>query len=88
MKSNKNEELKSRRNFFKKAAKAALPILGAVVLASSPIVSKAAETAMGCSGCTGGCSGGCYRTCSGSCSCGCTGCSSTCSGSCSCTSRK
>lgn len=28
MKSNKNEELKSRRDFFKKAAKSALHVLG------------------------------------------------------------
>ncbi len=79
MKSNKNEELKSRRDFFKKAAKSALPILGAVVLASSPIVSKAAEVAMGC---RYGCSGGCYGGCSG-CGAGCanecvTGCKGTC----------
>lgn len=80
MKSNKNEELKSRRDFFKKAAKTALPILGVVVLASSPIVSKAAETAMGCKG---SCSGACTGSCTSSCSRGCYGsCSGSCSGSC------
>lgn len=90
MKSKKNEELKSRREFFKNAAKSALPILGAVVLASSPIVSKAAETAMGCSGgsCYAGCSGGCRRTCTGGCKYHCQstckgGCGSTCRGTCS-----
>ena len=36
-KKNSNEELQSRREFFKKAAKAALPVVGAVVLSSLPI---------------------------------------------------
>ena len=35
-KNEKNEELQNRREFFKKAAKSALPILGAIVLAGSP----------------------------------------------------
>ena len=39
----KNEELQSRRDFFKKAAKGALPILGAIVLAGSPGILKAAS---------------------------------------------
>lgn len=82
MKSNKNEELKSRRDFFKKAAKSALPILGAVVLASSPLVSKAAETAMGCS--TSTCYGSCYYSCQNTCKGDCTGsCYRTCRGTCS-----
>lgn len=79
MKSNKNEELKSRRDFFKKAAKSALPILGAVVLASSPLVSKAA-VAMGCDyTCKASCQGDCYGSCRYYCK---TTCSGTCSGSC------
>lgn len=50
-KNKQNEELQSRREFFKKAAKSALPILGAVVLASAPGIANAAESAaeMGCS---------------------------------------
>ena len=49
-KNEKNEELQSRREFFKKAAKGALPILGAIVLANAPAVINAAEKApMGCS---------------------------------------
>lgn len=36
----KNEELKSRRDFFKKAAKGILPILGTVILSSIPSVAK------------------------------------------------
>ena len=77
-KKERNEEIQSRREFFKKAAKGALPILGAVILASSPIISKAVENEpMGCSwGCYNGCSGSCGRSCS-------YGCSSSCSGSCS-----
>lgn len=72
-KSKKNEELQSRREFFKKAAKSALPILGAIVLASSPVLVQAVEKAP--TGCTGTCVGGCYG--------GCKGCSTTCSGTCS-----
>lgn len=92
MKSNKNEELKSRRDFFKKAAKSALPILGAVVLASSPLISKAAKTAMGCNyGCAGACSGscsgscqyGCSSSCYGDCLTACKGCRGGCTGTCS-----
>lgn len=70
-KNEKNEELQSRREFFKKAAKGALPILGAIVLANAPaIVNAAGESPMGCRGCasycTGGCSGSCV-SCVGSC---------------------
>ncbi|MBP3299417.1 MAG: Cys-Xaa-Xaa-Xaa repeat radical SAM target protein [Muribaculaceae bacterium] len=71
MKQDKKEELQSRRQFFKKAAKSALPILGLAVLASNPLISKA-TTAMGCriDACTGTCTGSCSGTCS-SCSAGC-----------------
>ena len=72
-----NEELQSRRQFFKQAAKGALPILGAIVLANAPAVINAAEKdPMGCSrygcgvctgSCTGNCKGGCRYTCSGGC---------------------
>ncbi len=77
MKKNKNnEELQSRREFFKKAAKGALPILGAIALSNIPMLGKAEEM-LGCNfGCSGGCSGGCSRSCS-------FGCSGSCSGSCS-----
>jgi len=61
----KNQELQSRREFFKRAAKKALPIVGAVVLASVPL---AESKAYGCTGynCTNGCEG-CNDTCYGSC---------------------
>lgn len=79
-KNKNNEELQSRREFFKKAAKSALPILGAVVLASAPGIANAAESAaeMGCStNCNQRCSGcgtACFKGCSNGCSGGCTGC--------------
>ncbi|MCI6252526.1 MAG: Cys-Xaa-Xaa-Xaa repeat radical SAM target protein [Bacteroidales bacterium] len=92
-KNGKNEELQSRREFFKKAAKRALPILGAIVLANAPVIANAAEEApMGCNYfCSGGCSGSCGRSCSygcyGGCKGGCSGacsytCQNTCKGTC------
>ena len=74
-----NEELQSRREFFKKAAKAALPVVGAVVMASMPNVMQAAET--GCDNlcsycCTSSCKNGCYQGCY-------MGCRNTCQGTCS-----
>ncbi len=77
---NKKEELQSRREFFKKAAKAALPVVGAVVLSNLPVL-KTEAAPMGCdsgcwTGCYGSCHNGCYSSCSG-------GCKYSCSGSCS-----
>lgn len=66
-----NEELQSRREFFKNAARKALPVIGVIALASSPILAQAAETPMGCQT-------SCYNTCN-----GCTGCSSRCKDGCS-----
>lgn len=87
-----NEELQSRRSFFKKAAKSVLPILGAIAFANIPLVSKAAQPAMDCSyGCYSVCSDDCYSQCSGSCKRSCTGscdkkcannCFKSCAGSC------
>lgn len=76
---NTNEELQSRREFFKRAAKAALPILGAVVLSSAaPQLLSAATPSSGCSSnCDKQCSGcgtSCFKGCSNGCSGGCTGC--------------
>lgn len=85
----RNEELQSRREFFKKAAKGALPILGAIVLAGIPSITKAAEEAP--MGCKYSCAGTCQNTCSGTCRGGCnttcynqcyTHCKDTCKGSC------
>ena len=76
-----NNELQSRREFFKKAAKGALPILGAVILASSPIISKAVEKeTLDCNGsCYRSCYYGCDMTCMGTCK---TTCQNTCEGTC------
>lgn len=77
MEKSKNEELQSRREFFKKAVKGALPILGVIVFANAPAIISASEKSMGCnygctavcstSACQGTCSGGCKTTCSGGC---------------------
>ena len=93
MSNKKNEELQSRREFFKKAAKGALPILGAIALANAPSVIKAASSdptacslnscAFTCSGgCSGTCGGSCGMGCSGSCKGGCGGCRAACMSSC------
>ena len=79
MENKKKEELQSRREFFKSAAKAALPVLGAVVLANVPTLnSVASETsATGCNVCSGscymGCDTGCKSTCIGGCNKNCKG---------------
>ncbi len=77
MKAKKQEELQSRREFFKKAAKGVLPILGAAVLASAPGIVRASATAP--MGCNFGCTSSCYGSCSGKCNIGCSG---GCTGSC------
>lgn len=94
MKNEKKEELQSRRDFFKKAAKGALPILGAIALANMPIIAKASQSESGycgCSGnCSGSCSGGCNTTCYHNCYNTCKGgCNYTCSRTCntSCVAR-
>lgn len=84
MKKMNKGELQSRRDFFKKAAKSALPILGAIVLAGMPNVVKAAETPMGCeTTCSGACRDNCHYTCLDTCRGGCNDtCSRTCKGRC------
>ena len=90
-KKNNYEEIQSRREFFKKAAKAALPILGVALLVSNPIVAKATETPMSCYySCTGSCYGGCtacYGTCLGGCQGNCKGCTGSCREYCTTTCR-
>lgn len=93
----KIEELQTRREFFKKATKRALPIIAGIVLSSMPQLSNASSRiAMGCElGCHGGCERGCGGKCKGSCEGGCNancavscyrtckgGCQGTCKGSC------
>lgn len=88
-KNEKNEGLQSRREFFKKAAKGALPILGLAIMANVPMISNAAESEYcTCAGdskgaCSGGCSTTCYNQCYASCKTGCQySCRSTCDASC------
>ena len=75
---NKREEIQSRREFFKKAAKAALPVVGAAIFSSVPFVNAEAAP----SGCGYTCSGGCSGSCSGTCDITCTGCYGSCKGTC------
>ena len=96
-KNRKEDELLNRRQFFKKAGKGVLPILGAIALSNIPILGNAinheGEAELGCNlGCSNGCYNSCYTTCrlmcSGSCRGGCQGqctgaCARSCSGSCS-----
>lgn len=76
-----NEELQSRREFFKKAAKATLPVVAAIALVGSPIIANADEVKTGCDN---SCSTSCKGDCKGSCQTNCAtdGCGSTCSGKC------
>lgn len=77
----KSEELQTRREFFKKAAKTALPILGAVVLSQLPLNVSASESEV--NGCDYGCSGSCWSSCQSSCRRYCdSGCTGSCSGGC------
>lgn len=85
MKQNEKEELQSRRQFFKRAAKGALPILGAIALANMPMLASASEaSSTSCSGCNNRCMHSCFNTCHGSCNKHCAdNCSSNCRGTCS-----
>lgn len=89
-----NEELQTRREFFKKAAKGALPIIAGVTLSGCDTFMTAFGDRMSSySGGGGGYSesgggGGCGYACSSSCSGGCDGscqwgCENTCKGTCS-----
>lgn len=77
---NKNhEDLQSRREFFRNAAKATLPIL-VLAVGATPLLSSC-DGPM--SGCGNSCSGSCDRGCSGSCDSGCTdACWAACKNSC------
>lgn len=84
----KNEELQSRREFFKKAAKGALPILGTLLLINAPMIAATKDApSMACDNscwytCMDGCKGGCTGTCS-SCNGRCaSNCQTTCLGGC------
>lgn len=75
-KTNLHEELQSRREFFKKAAKSTLPILG--LLAFGPAIMSSCDEDDDDGG-----SSGCGQSCSGSCDSGCSNnCDSLCGGDC------
>ena len=80
MEKNKKEELQSRRDFFKKAAKSALPILGVIALSQIGLTSCGDDDddePLSCKGCSGGCSNSCSGDCDG-------GCTNNCDGMCGC----
>ncbi|MBO5061426.1 MAG: Cys-Xaa-Xaa-Xaa repeat radical SAM target protein [Prevotella sp.] len=79
-KKQRKEELQSRRQFFKKAAKSALPILGAIILGGTSNTIKASTIHP--MGCDDNCWGACQRNCHGGCEGGCKGCGGNCSGEC------
>ena len=83
-KKEQNNESQSRRDFFKEAAKKALPIIGTIALANTPIFARTTiNEAMGCNNaCKGGCYTGCYGDCKGGCQKCCGGCDGTCSNTC------
>lgn len=84
MKENKDEELQSRREFFKKTAQKALPILGIALFGTSILTScekDEPDDGGGSSGCGNSCSGSCDDSCSGNCESDCAwGCSYDCRG--------
>ena len=78
MENGENKDLQGRREFFKKAAKKSLPVLGMAVLAfTMPSVLQSCSKTNLCSDCSGscktGCSGDCKSGCSGDCFDGCEG---------------
>ena len=81
-----DKEITTRREFFKKAAKATLPVLGIAVISSIPNAVHAAETGcfFGCSDtCEAHCADSCYDGCRNTCKDGCKGnCTDGCFGSC------
>ena len=62
-KKNSNEELQSRREFFKKAVKAALPVVGMLYFPN--ITSSAENNSSPLTFCDGGCYGECSDGCLG-----------------------
>lgn len=61
-----NEELQSRREFFKKAAKGALPMIALATLGTALLSSCDKEETKKSSSCND-CSGSCQSSCSGGC---------------------
>lgn len=76
MENKEKNETQNRREFFKEAARKALPIIGAVALLSNPVIAKAVESE------SLGCNGYCAQHCSAGCASSCNGCKNTCLHSC------
>jgi CXXX repeat radical SAM target protein len=79
------EQIQNRREFFKNAAKKALPIIAIAALSSMPLLSKAVEkeNPQECSTCYTGCYGSCEDQCVRYCTHTCRGyCSGECKGYC------
>lgn len=78
----KEDKNLNRRDFFKCCAKAALPIIGGILLSKTEAVAKALESADCNQGCSYSCRISCQSSCMSTCRNACTGCSYTCSGTC------
>ena len=74
MENNKNNETQNRREFFKEAAKKALPIMGILVLSKTPFHLNAMQSST-CAdkSCTNTCEGNCTKWCNGTCHTSCEG---------------
>ena len=73
------KETQTRRQFFKEAAKKALPIMGVIVLSATPFRLNAIQSSdCASNSCTNGCKGNCTKWCNGTCH---TSCSDNCKGS-------
>ena len=73
MNNKKQEVLQSRREFFKSAAKAALPVIGVAVLAQLPIKASAGNPWCMEGNCTAHCASSCRNTCNSMCDTSCRG---------------
>ena len=85
-----NKDTQNRREFFKKAAKKALPLLGVITISSLSIQTVVEENIIfRGKDCNNNCKGSCKGKCEGNCAeNGCKGgCYGSCSGSCSNTSK-
>lgn len=78
MENGENKDLQGRRDFFKEAAKKALPLFAVALIGSSFLSSCSKVT-----GCGNSCSGSCDKSCSGDCEGGCSGdCDNSCHDAC------
>ena len=65
---NSKNETQNRREFFKEAARKALPVFAAIALANTPIIAQVTNSDKGyCTSCKDDCTNGCYNGCRRSC---------------------